>query len=110
MNRIKALRQGAGMKQSELAELINVSQAALSGYETGKFQADVSTYIAIAKVFNTTVDDVLGADEQKEPATPKDDGLSDLDRELISLLRQLSPDDRRRVGDFAAGLKSARAE
>ena len=43
MNRIKELRSAGSVKQSDLAAAIQVSQAALSGYETEKFQADNPT-------------------------------------------------------------------
>ena len=41
MNRIKALRNAASVKQADLAKAVNVSPAALSGYETGKYEADI---------------------------------------------------------------------
>lgn len=59
MNRIKSLRAQRGIKQAELASAIKVSQAALSGYETGKYEADIGTYMAIAKFFNVTLDYLL---------------------------------------------------
>ena len=36
MNRIKELRKEKELKQVELSKILGVSQAALSGYETGK--------------------------------------------------------------------------
>lgn len=63
MNRIKELRLKYGMKQAELAARVNVSHAALSGYETGKYEADIETYFAIAKIFNVSIDYLLGNDE-----------------------------------------------
>lgn len=53
------------MKQAELAKAINVSQAALSGYETGKYQADIDTYVKIASFFNVSVGYLLGNDDEK---------------------------------------------
>lgn len=67
MNRIKELRASTGTKQSELATAIKVSQAALSGYETGKFEADIATYKRIATFFNVTLDYLLG---ENLPAAP----------------------------------------
>lgn len=62
MNRIKELRASKGIKQAELAQAINVSQAALSGYETGKYEADIVTYQKIAQYFRVTLDHLLGND------------------------------------------------
>lgn len=60
MNRIKELRASKGIKQAELAAAIKVSQAALSGYETEKYEADLETYQAIANYFNVSLDYLLG--------------------------------------------------
>lgn len=60
MNRIKELRTAAGMKQTELAEVLHVSQAALSGYETGKFEATTEIYQKIADHFRVSLDYLLG--------------------------------------------------
>jgi repressor LexA len=62
MNRIKELRTARNMKQVELARKLNVSQAALSGYETGKYEPDNETIKKIARIFNTSVDYLLGGD------------------------------------------------
>ncbi len=60
MNKIRELRNQKGIKQADLAKDINVSQAALSGYETGKYEADINTYRRIADYFDVTLDYLLG--------------------------------------------------
>ncbi len=62
MNRIKDLRRIHNIKQADLAAAMKVSTAALSGYETEKFQADISTYKRIAEYFGVTLDYLLGND------------------------------------------------
>lgn len=62
MNKIKELRGQKNIKQAELAAAIRVSQAALSGYETGKYEADVDTYKRIADYFEVSLDYLLGND------------------------------------------------
>ena len=42
---------------------VNVSQAALSGYETGKYEADLETYKRIANFFGVSLGYLLGDDE-----------------------------------------------
>ena len=64
MNRIKELRALKGIKQTELAKVLSVSQAALSGYETGKYEADLATYKKIAEYFGVSVDYLLGGSEK----------------------------------------------
>lgn len=60
MNRIKELRNEQNIKQAELASIVKVSQAALSGYETGKYEADIETYKRIAEYFSVSLDYLLG--------------------------------------------------
>ena len=62
MVRIKQLRAERGVKQSELAAAVKVSRAALSGYETGKFEADIDTYKRIADFFGVALGYLLGED------------------------------------------------
>ncbi len=66
VNRIKTLRNEASIKQAELAKAVNVSPAALSGYETGKYEADIETYIKIAKYFHVSLDYLLGTSDIKK--------------------------------------------
>lgn len=77
MNRIRDLRLNSGLKQIELAKALSVSQAALSGYETGKYEPDFDTLKKIADYFSVSVDYVLGRDEaapsaERGPGSGKD--------------------------------------
>ena len=69
MNRIKELRNARKLKQAELAAAVKVSQAALSGYETGKYEADLETYMALAD-FNS-----YAATQKKAMETYRDPAL-----------------------------------
>ncbi len=62
MNRIKELRQANKIKQAELAKAINVSQATMSEYETGKYEPDIPTLKKIAAYFGVSVDYVVGGE------------------------------------------------
>ena len=68
MNRIKELRLSKNIKQAELAATIKVSQAALSGYETGRYEADIDTYRKIAEFFNVSLDYLLGNNSSAQGA------------------------------------------
>lgn len=60
MDRIRELRKKNNMTQNELASLMGVTQAALSGWETGKFAVDSDTLIKLADYFNCSTDYLLG--------------------------------------------------
>ena len=88
MNRIKELRKAKNMKQVELANAISVSQAALSGYETGKYEPDFDTLQRIAEFFHVSIDYILGRDEKK-PVAETDNGR---EREFVQLFEKLTPE------------------
>lgn len=60
MLRIRTRRNELGMKQTELAKAINVSQPTLSEYENGKYEPDSTTLKKLAEVLGTTVDYLVG--------------------------------------------------
>ena len=62
MNRLKLLREERGMKQSELGKLLNVKDAAISKYESGKVPLTDNTLMALSKIFGVSVDYLLGND------------------------------------------------
>lgn len=96
MNRIKQMRVSKRMKQEELAKILNVSQASLSGYETGKYEASLETYKFLADYFGVSLDYLLGNTddpaENKKAAPENGDSRSDLEDMLLRYFRQVSPD------------------
>lgn len=71
MNRIAELRKRKKLRQSELAEMLQVAAATLSGYEIEKYQAPLETYIKLADYFGVTLDYLLGrVDEDKTVQCP----------------------------------------
>ena len=65
-NRLKELREAEGMKQSELGELLNVQDAAISKYESGKVPMTEDKIIQIAEYFGVTTDYLLGLTEGED--------------------------------------------
>lgn len=62
-NTIKELRTEAGMTQEELGMLLNVQNAAVSKYESGKVPLTGETLLKLSKIFNVPTDYLLGAEE-----------------------------------------------
>ena len=63
MNRIKELRIRNNVSQTDLASLVGVAASTLSGYESGKAQADIEKKKKIAEYFGVTLDYLFGADQ-----------------------------------------------
>lgn len=62
-NRIKMLREQEGLKQSDLAVLLNVSQATLSNWECGRYEPDQDSLKILSKRFDVSIDYLLGASD-----------------------------------------------
>ena len=59
--RIRTYRQMQGLSQDELAEKLNVSRQAVSRWENGSSDPSTSNLIALAKIYNTTVEEILNS-------------------------------------------------
>ncbi len=71
---IKKLRKKSKMSQEELAEKLGVSRQSVSLWETGQTQPTIDNIIALAKIFNTSTDEILG---NTATETPKQEDLPD---------------------------------
>lgn len=91
--RIKFLRNKAGMSQEELGSKIGVKKAAINKYESGIVEnLKRSTIARLAEVLDTTPAYLMGW-EQKEPA--KDGELE----EIAQRIKNLPPEKRKYILD-----------
>ena len=68
--RIRDLRKQRKMSQTELANILHVSQQTVTAWETGKAEPSSSAVANLADYFGVTTDYLLGRPEEK-----KDDGI-----------------------------------
>jgi len=59
------IRKDHGMRQRELAGILQVSETTVSGYERSKNSPDDDTKVKIAKIFNISLDYLLGAIDEE---------------------------------------------
>lgn len=60
MNNIKQLREAAGMKQSELADRMNVRPPTVFKWENGMANPTIANLIQLAEVFGVSLDELVG--------------------------------------------------
>lgn len=105
--RIQSLRVQHNMTQKELSSIINVSVVSISGWENGTRNPSAEAIIALAKVFNVTVDYLLGVIVDTEE---KDDLLlSQGEKTLLSNYRVLDKHGRKAV-DTICIIEKSRVE
>ena len=97
MNKVKELRRKMGLTQVQLAERLNISQSALSTYETGRINIDNDTLRKIARFFDVSIDELLGIEASEIPKKPE---ISEAEYALTNEIRNLSEQEMKEVLDF----------
>lgn len=117
--RLKELRRKRGLTQVQLAQQFNITKGAVGMWETGKREPDFETVNQIANFFHVTADYLLGnvndpffyldteriirelnsyGDEDSEQKTPilvPEDEQDDMEKLLMSYVRDLTPDQKK---------------
>lgn len=66
--RVRWMRHGAQLKQSELAEKIGVTKAAIAAYEEGRSEPNIKNVIALSRVLGVRVGWLLGEETLSDDA------------------------------------------
>ncbi len=90
-SRIRELRKGRHLTQTELSEKIGVAQSDLSRMEQGEYKVGLDTLFKILQVFDLKMSEFFG--ETDRPVDPDS-------RELVADFENLSEEARREVRDF----------
>ncbi len=90
-SRIRELRKGRRLTQTELSEKIGVAQSDLSRMEQGEYKVGLDTLFKILQVFDLKMGEFFGETQAASEAEA---------RELVSDFEGLSPDGQREVRDF----------
>lgn len=65
-NRLEELRRARGMTQEELAEALEVSRQTVGSLENGRYNPSILLAFKIARLFETTIEEVFLYEEQGE--------------------------------------------
>lgn len=63
--RIRDLREDSDLTQAEVAAYLHIKQNTYSQYENGQRQLPLECLIALAKLYNTTTDYILGLTDKR---------------------------------------------
>ncbi len=61
-NDVRQLRQASGLSQAELGAALGVSRQTVNSIETGRYDPSLPLAIAIARHFDTPVEEIFHAD------------------------------------------------
>ena len=62
-NDVRALRTARGLSQQQLAEALDVSRQTINSIEKGRYTPSLPLAIALARFFETTVEEVFHTDD-----------------------------------------------
>ncbi|WP_204314733.1 helix-turn-helix transcriptional regulator [Bifidobacterium aerophilum] len=62
---LKMRRMERGMKQADLADLVNVRRETIGRLEQGQYCPSLRLAMDIAKIFDTTVEDLFSFDDEE---------------------------------------------
>ena len=103
-NRIMALREADGLTQAQLAERVGVSQATVSQWESGTRTPSGEAVVALARVFDTSADFLLGLVDEQIRLVPYFRDLSEDEQLLLQAFSQLTARQKRAVEHLLAAL------
>lgn len=63
--RIRDLREDNDLTQTQVAKMLGMSQTGYSKYETGENDIPTSVLIQLSKIYNTSIDYLLGQTKRK---------------------------------------------
>lgn len=86
--RIKERRKQLGYSQYDLSKLTGISHMQISRYELSVNQPTSDVIVTLAKALNVSTDWLLGVTDEGLDIG----GLSDLERQAVSILRTKTPD------------------
>ena len=64
--RIRDLREDRDLNQTQVAKMLDMSQTGYSKYETGENDIPTSVLIKLARLYNTSIDYLLGETDCKD--------------------------------------------
>lgn len=68
MNNLRAARKAAGLRQTDVAEIVGICQSGYSDWERGKNKIDDKSLQKLAELYGCSVDYLLGREDAKTPA------------------------------------------
>lgn len=87
---IAELRKEQGLNQRELAEKLNVTDKAISKWETGKGMPDVSNLIPLANILNVSVTDILSGKRTNND-------VQEENKAIVQVIEQTEADNKRKI-------------
>lgn len=106
MNNIRTRRRILGLTMKQLANIVGVTEAAISHYETGRREPDNDMLLRIANALGVTVDYLISNEESPDLVPAQEKSPADDRAEAKQLLEGLSDDQYQAALQYLQFLKT----
>lgn len=104
--RLKQLREDLGITQDELAKMLNLTQSTIAYYESGRKMPTLENAIIITKIFNTSLDYLVGISNCQTSENIKENQiLYHANKSLLDGINKLSADSLKELENFIRYLR-----
>lgn len=107
MENLIILRKNKNKTQTQIAKVLNMSQQAYCKIEKGITSLSLEQAIILCNYYKITLDELLNIPKQKKPDMvefEKKEELTDKQKELLELIKNMNNDDVNKIIGFAYGL------
>lgn len=98
MKNLKKLRKEKKLTQEEIANILRIDRTTYSKYETGDSEPNIDTIIALADIFETSIDKIIGYEPKNKPI------ITEYEYMIIQKYRNVSLEKKEMI-NFALGIK-----
>lgn len=98
MKNLKKLRKEKKLTQEEIANILKIDRTTYSKYETGDSEPNIDTIIALADIFETSIDKIIGYEPKNKPI------ITEYEYMIIQKYRNVSLE-KKEIINFALGIK-----
>ena len=108
-NNLKQIRNNKKLLQTKVAMDLNITQEAISSYETGRVFPSSDMLIKLANYYNTSIDYLLCKTNYDMPIDDvKPNNISDNDFILLNKINKLSATNKAKVESYIDGLNDSK--
>ena len=86
---IRRARISSNMTQAEAADKLGITAQAISNFERGVNGIENSLLIRMCEIYNTSMNNILGEENDKKESSPDELQLTEGEKALIKLLRRV---------------------
>jgi len=98
--RLKAARERKNLKQNRVAHYLGIHNSTLAKYESGEREPDIETINKLARLYEVSVDYLMGRSEKETKVIEKSYELDQLDKEIVNIITKMPKDDKKHIVEF----------